>query len=744
MNDLAAWSSKNRLVQRVRRHGALATLFRSSLPIDSRALYSSPRLVLGQFGQVQAGDGWASAATAASPAALVASAVQLSPEVAMNVAARETLAGAQVAVNSPLPTHRQNTPPHQMSAIQPGALQTPTMSLASMASTAPALTTAVTADDQSVSSLAQGEDDQTWRRLQRIRQLHAQKLTAVEATPSDMVARSQRTPALPQSSASPQSSAPALPPGGFVAQPAGGSSVSSAPIPAAAVRTSPPADDRAQKQSAQSLSTPPTTRSHDPGAAMRSAITTNQAVQNQPMAAPAVLPLAARVIDPVAGQVLSPDAQNDLARDAADRVSHSYAAGDGSAPVGRQVPVAATLADARTSVAGASEKHRSDPSASLGDPDQLYIQRAPLEAAWPVIDDNNPIPVGYAVESVQQVGTASALSTDESNDGYAVDAVRQQVAKIETQVATDSRVDVITPRRPPPSARKASVSSQPDTVHHEAAHRELAQPAPVSNLTQRAMVETEIGALPADLWRLIGEEAPVGNDRTQPVAHPQDVCMAETASPVDPAIMEQVQHSATTASEAQHPTLRTDEHMAMVSADHVVDDLTAIGRSEVAQLAAATPAAVSGKRQDESPLHRPTPNSQSPISVGVLSKTAGATQRSGVADEIFAEQGESTQSRDSIAASDRSDTDKSSNAARMAPDAALIQVSGYMQTAQLAPMATALQSMSHLDVDVAAMSMAEAAGRQGQIDVDDLAQKVYRQLRRKLALEWERLRPVRY
>jgi hypothetical protein len=38
----------------------------------------------------------------------------------------------------------------------------------------------------------------------------------------------------------------------------------------------------------------------------------------------------------------------------------------------------------------------------------------------------------------------------------------------------------------------------------------------------------------------------------------------------------------------------------------------------------------------------------------------------------------------------------------------------------------------------------DAAGDQRQpVDVDDLAQKVYRQLRRRLLLEWERLRPVR-
>lgn len=122
---------------------------------------------------------------------------------------------------------------------------------------------------------------------------------------------------------------------------------------------------------------------------------------------------------------------------------------------------------------------------------------------------------------------------------------------------------------------------------------------------------------------------------------------------------------------------------------------------------------------------------------GPPSMINGAAHRSSLADEIFAVRGESIPKRDSLAAVAPPAADKNEHAA-------LLHFGAPFQTVQLAPIEAASHGVSRADADVAALGMSEVAGQQGQIDVDDLAQQVYRQLRRKLALEWERLRPARY
>ncbi|MFN3331667.1 MAG: hypothetical protein ACK47M_04055, partial [Caldilinea sp.] len=594
--------------------------------------------------------------------------------------------------------------------------------------------------------------DQSWRRLQRIRQLHAQKLAAADATSSEMAAEVQRTPAHPQSST--------LPPTGLGAQPAGDSPVALALSRAAAVQTVVAANDFTQRMPAQSHSASLGTRSHDPGIALHSATVANQAGRNQPLAASSAPPSDAQVIAPPARQGLASNIQSDLAQDVADGAGHSRTADSVFAPGVQREPVEAT-----PNAVEASNLHPFDPFALPSNEHQPSVQRAPLEAAWPVIEQGAVVPVIHSVEPMQDVDAESAPAEAERSDGYAADIVRQQVAKIDAQVATEAKVDVITPRRPPPFARKAPVSHQPAALQPEPMRSEIAQSAHASNLTQRSMVETEIGALPAELWRLIGEEAPVGNERTQPAANRQDARMAQAVAPVDAAVVQQTPRTLTPASEANHPTLHTGERIAGAGANLAVDDLATIGRSDVTQLGTATPAVVSGERQDESPPHHPISNLQSlppetlsgPLHGALTSEASnmtgesvapsfgagppsminGAAHRSSPADEIFAVRGESIPKRDSLAAVDPPAADKNDHAA-------LLHFGAPLQTVQLAPIEIALHGVSRADADVAALGMSEVAGQQGQIDVDDLAQKVYRQLRRKLALEWERLRPVRY
>lgn len=83
--------------------------------------------------------------------------------------------------------------------------------------------------------------------------------------------------------------------------------------------------------------------------------------------------------------------------------------------------------------------------------------------------------------------------------------------------------------------------------------------------------------------------------------------------------------------------------------------------------------------------------------------------------------------------------------AQTAADSAPAPARAGLQTLQLMPVPEA----ASLPAAVAASSQrawpeGNDAGEQNHpLDVDDLAQKVYRQLRRRLLLEWERLRPGR-
>ncbi len=768
MNVLAGWGATNRLVRRVRRHGAFATLFRASMSAESGMPPALPRLTMGQVGHASAWGEHTLATPETMTAPLPVSAEPWSPAIAAHVVARDTVEAPHTPVILAPPGRGQSVPPSQTTPMQPGrAIHAASAPAASphMADAAPSPANAPS--EQAAFAREASDVDQTWRRLQRIRQLHTQKLAMTEATSSE-AAEVQRTPAQPQSS----TPLPVV----SGTQPAGDSLVAPAPRRASAAQTAVAANDSIQRMPAQSYSAPSATRSHDPGAAMRSGATANQAVRNQPLAAPSASSSDAQVIDSPAGQASATNVQTDQPPDAArGGAARSHIGNDISAPVVQQRPVEAAAITAEAPVVGATELRQFDPAAPHRNIPQPPVQRAPLEAAWPVIEHDGAVPVIHPVASAQEVGAVSAPSGAASSDRYAADVVRRRVAKIDTQVATDSKVDVITPRRPPPFVRKAPAAHQPDVAQPASVQSESVQPEPVqpklaesaaaANLTQRLMVETEIGALPADLWRLIGEEAPVGNERTQPVASRQDARMAQAVAPVDAAVVQQTSHAQTPASEANHPTLHTGERIAGAGANLAVDDLATIGRSDVTQLAAATSAVVSSERQDESPPHHPISNLQSltpealpGLSQGALTSEAsnmtgesvapsfvagppsminGAAHRSSLADEIFAVRGESIPKRDSLTAVALPAADKNEHAA-------LLHFGAPFQTVQLAPIETALHGVSRADADVAALGMSEVAGQQGQIDVDDLARQVYRQLRRKLALEWERVRPDRY
>ncbi len=155
----------------------------------------------------------------------------------------------------------------------------------------------------------------------------------------------------------------------------------------------------------------------------------------------------------------------------------------------------------------------------------------PLQDAWPVQrvspDDGR---------TILHRGSAPAVQRDRSEPSDEVvsapprldEAVWNQLEKRETARPTESSVHVIAPRRPRPRAKRVQSTATPAANGEDAApDRTTLQRRPLppqeasstqvaddvtaaeNRTAHTALVQTDIGALPADLWTMIGEPAPL-------------------------------------------------------------------------------------------------------------------------------------------------------------------------------------------------------------------------------------------
>lgn len=138
------------------------------------------------------------------------------------------------------------------------------------------------------------------------------------------------------------------------------------------------------------------------------------------------------------------------------------------------------------------------------------------------------------------------------------DSVQRRLATIKTGQPTDSAVDLISPRRPRP-VRVPQVENSTAALIQRAVVPQLAPTQPAQALVDPAVVETEVGTLPTDLWRLIGETPPINSTSRQDAASVQrlpidlsqpDAVAAQTSVPSD-ASMAVLTHPAAL---ADHPT----------------------------------------------------------------------------------------------------------------------------------------------------------------------------------------------
>ncbi|MCX6045119.1 MAG: hypothetical protein NT075_08395 [Chloroflexi bacterium] len=160
----------------------------------------------------------------------------------------------------------------------------------------------------------------------------------------------------------------------------------------------------------------------------------------------------------------------------------------------------------------------------------------PLEAVWPV-QSAARLPVGL-------VQTEKASDEDQgtpARGGPASDApnIRQRLEKVKTGQPTGSAVDIVVPRRPRPMGRPLTPTETPASAPlvQRASEGQGASAFPSSTEPSRAstpvaMIETEIGRLPADLWQLIGAPLPPEMPQTKPQPTTEIAIQRQTLDPV--------------------------------------------------------------------------------------------------------------------------------------------------------------------------------------------------------------------
>ena len=212
-----------------------------------------------------------------------------------------------------------------------------------------------------------------------------------------------------------------------------------------------------------------------------------------------------------------------------------------SSPV--KIPPTSTAPEVQQGFISLPEVRRTDvyipPGEDESDAAQAF-QAVSLEAAWPV----QRLAEEFEPELLPEVALhPPSAELAHSPEASQVSALLQGVTPGQP---TDSQVEVVTPRRPrpavlPPAEVQTSLQDTqpiqngarrvtPPTVDRESAR----MPQMPESLDGASLVPTEIGALPSDLWALIGQEAP----EIQAVPGIQESPQTQLSQPVPPPVIQ--------------------------------------------------------------------------------------------------------------------------------------------------------------------------------------------------------------
>ncbi len=146
----------------------------------------------------------------------------------------------------------------------------------------------------------------------------------------------------------------------------------------------------------------------------------------------------------------------------------------------------------------------------------------PLQTAWPVTR-RKPAEVEPS-QSQEKSPEEHPLYPLElpSDESVKLEKVERILEEVEAGQPTDSRVEIITPRRPRPPLPPRPIHREPEPVEESVQKEQLAEPPAKKPKAKAArapeMIETGIGPLPSDLWGLIGQPVPQPRAETVPPA----------------------------------------------------------------------------------------------------------------------------------------------------------------------------------------------------------------------------------
>lgn len=347
----------------------------------------------------------------------------------------------------------------------------------------------------------------------------------------------------------------------------------------------------------------------------------------------------------------------------------------------------------------------------------------PLEAVWPVQalpqQPTSAAPVQRMVSETTPEGE-SGLGDEAPNIDK--QSIREQLKHVKTGQPTDSTVDVVAPRRPRPVRRL----SAPENVAHSAAvQREPAaqtmseEPAPATETTR--LIETEVGPLPADLWQLIGASPPAPT----PTRTPNSV-QRETADGEQP-------------NDRVGP-VELGNAQPMTEGETQVTDLNVTPRPD-------DPERMFIENSSSEDVTHQTPSADDHRESSTENQSAAAFALSSASQALGEDQPSpsppSTVQRTVTAAQKTLTPSVKRVADKQTPVSAIAQV-----TSATKPTVQRQTAEDDAPVDDEKPEKVTTSGeaptvsaKPAEIDTDELARQVYTQLKRKLAVEQERLRP---
>ncbi len=303
------------------------------------------------------------------------------------------------------------------------------------------------------------------------------------------------------------------------------------------------------------------------------------------------------------------------------------------------------------------------------------VTALPLETVWPVQRQTTPAPTSQPAIVQPPAGPMIELPAEEAN------VVRHTLSRVSSGQPTDSSVELVLPRRPRPTTPKPSTISSGNPVQ-----RQPGEPAAKTEPAAPAVVQTDIGPLPADLWQILGQEPP-----------------AQTAAHADTAVMRAIET-------AESPT--PAQPMAQPAA---TDFPPAVNRLPLEQAQTAESAVVADQ------------------TIPALTTAPTILSRSGL------QRNETTP-----AIMRQTDTPTSLPHATLdkpAPDEEITGKWEIPSNTWVAPPDIQREETASTPAPAPTPANGEnGETKTAEVDIDDVARRVYKDLKRRLVVEWERVR----